>query len=611
MRQDEARLAEAYETLYDECRLQTYLDHHPSEVDSNEEELDNAGQGNDEEQEEEQQQEADGAISATDAEDSEEEVAEGSSRISPSDNGNDDLDKSEESKDLFEEGWTRSEVSTFFTSLGRRSRLFPDLISRDLKHSKSTSQVAHLLALLKQKACSGEESSKGLTLKGTTQASSKTLGKRRRIEKMKAAHEVSDDWLAFEEKMAGRLRVWQQAEDMEDFTTATPARDSKDGCVTWDEQVLNVLLFLRHHPLISPDANAANTTCDVPLSVLSSQDAAEQRIFSFAAKIVPSLLGLKERSYLMFAKVHPVPSTRRKNSTNTEAVKEDLESLAAKVLFRGAELGIIAWVEVDGFGSGEELPQARLLKNSKSWPSSLPEGRLVWLDTVINHRDSKAASVMLDHVREAAAHRILNNLRWSEARTLAEYFGNAGSEEVNDETSTTTATNPIQSPSQLLQDVERLTRAGSEYKGWVDGYLAQANYSSLTYPERNRLRSRVHRRIQLFGIEKALAMPLEAQTAGRKRKAVGAVDEQVNGDPAQEVEEFDLHEEQAQQTVVPRPSTRPPTSWLEDTREGKATSMTPFKQAGVGPALVKRLLRSASQDVFLLLNMSKLKNIAQ
>jgi hypothetical protein len=81
--------------------------------------------------------------------------------------------------------WTSNDKATFFASVARHSRWRPDLISEDLGGEKSTADVCSYINLLEQ------ASAHNPTERG--------------VESQPAAHEVSMEWIAIEEELAGQI----------------------------------------------------------------------------------------------------------------------------------------------------------------------------------------------------------------------------------------------------------------------------------------------------------------------------------------------------------------------------------------------------------------------
>ncbi|KAF8513129.1 hypothetical protein BU17DRAFT_95623 [Hysterangium stoloniferum] len=84
--------------------------------------------------------------------------------------------------------WSSTEKTTFFASVARNSRWRPDLISEDLGNQKTIGDVCSYINLLEQ-------------------ALTHTPHTDRNVASHPAAHEVSMDWIAIEEELAGQLNA--------------------------------------------------------------------------------------------------------------------------------------------------------------------------------------------------------------------------------------------------------------------------------------------------------------------------------------------------------------------------------------------------------------------
>lgn len=501
MKTKNARLAEAYELLWEECQLEAYLRHHPTDEDQvnadaehSEDAHESGIRSEEDSNDEESDNDDEGSVPIVDSS----ELA--SSNACAHETRNEPI-----GEDQGEEGWTEAELSIFFTSLARRSGLFPDLISQDMDYVKSTSQIAQLLSRFKsesrrqdlQKSMNDEKSQ-------ATRVSRKI----RAIKMMRGAHEVSDEWLAFEEQMAAKLSAWQVTEDAETDqaghlgpedgvgeTSKEPANDDGQAdVVDWDTQVLNTLLYLRHHPATSPDLNEAN--CFLSEGPSSMQEEPKSQLFYFHASIVPSLFNSKDQStsYRSFARCHPVPSIKSRNLERTKQQQQHFQqAMTTEILYRGVELGILARI---GLSQSDDESEAR----AKILDRGGVGGNLIWLDTIPHQARRADAARQLRVAREAAAQRLMNTLRWKEARAVGILLR---SEDRKDE-----------------QSIGRKSRAFSmDEKEQIQAYISQCEKPPSSYAERNRLISRIKGRIKRYGIQAALEMPLEAQAVGRKRKS--------------------------------------------------------------------------------------------
>lgn len=125
--------------------------------------------------------------------------------------------------------WTEEERARFFHALGVRSRLRPDLIAQDLG-TRSTVEVCAALdhfARLSRRVVRRE-----LAMLDTPHRRRQSR-RRRMLERLPAAYEMTDRWLAWEEAHATRLL----ANECDDGEPSAP--------VSYEEQVHNVSLFLR------------------------------------------------------------------------------------------------------------------------------------------------------------------------------------------------------------------------------------------------------------------------------------------------------------------------------------------------------------------------------
>jgi hypothetical protein len=519
------RLAEAYELLWDECRLEAYLHRYPPVVSASEEREAIPDTGD------ENESSTDSDLSSTPSV-----IEETASKENGTTQG-DDVEDSNSDEDWLA-SWTAAEMALFFPSLARRSRWFPDLIAQDLGFSKSPSQVDHLLTLLKRQS---EQKKKSTQAKLEQDAYAPSISDRRsrRIARLPGAHEVSKEWIDLEETLATRLRKWQDIEDVECDApeevgqSEQPAdieaqqqrneiddedKEKTDICIVrWDTQVTNALLFLRHSPECSPDTNAANFLYNVPLSAWSGES--ELELYCFSASLAVELFankGLTRRkalsAYKSFSRVHPTPNTqlRKQNKSKTK-------TLAWRVLLRGVELGILAWVHLGG-ARADSLPEGCLPEsaNRKIKSTQVKQAvfdraekhHLVWLDTIKGDSRSKAAAEVLQAARDSATQRLIKSLQWDEALAINQSLtsmnlGNA------DPVVTAEGSQP---PSASPMAVEKEKTTSVNYS------FDDVDLSSYSYAERNKIRARFRARVARFGREAALAMPIEAQKVGRKRK---------------------------------------------------------------------------------------------
>lgn len=530
VRPRQARLAEAYEVLLEECRLDAFTHHHPTAWDLLEDEKGSIAGGDVDQVE----AEAEESASESDGSSTSSSIASSSPDLSRSNTPGLEEESGPTAQDWLV-GWTEAELAVFFPSLARRSRWFPDLISQDLNYSKSPSQVAHLLSLLRRGSNLQEEENRAqIQKKEGSLAASRLSRKSRRIGRLLCANEVSDEWLAFEEDMASQLQHWQDNDDAKDGCSdldtnvkhqseqgdqdfqrvaeeeeATADQATKDeSVVSWDDQVTNALLFLRHHHSTNADTNSADFLYSVPLSAWFGES--ELKLFSFSSAVAIQLLisrdyeaGLRTSAYKSFSRLHSTPKTHMDN-------EDKGESLAWRILFRGVELGVLSWVKFTA-KKDEILPEGRLVsKVDRSLRSTQldastfkrAEGaRLIWLDTLVGDRRGQAALAKLQRARLTATRRLLNTLTWEEAQSLHARLRQSEAQPAQ----------PIVNGSSRLAAIKkRKERENSS----VDLGLDLSSYS---YLERNRIRARLRSRIKRHGKGAALAMPLDPQHSGRRK----------------------------------------------------------------------------------------------
>ena len=593
-----ARLLEAYEGLLEECQLEVFLHHHPT----SEHVFPSATPG---------EEEDDGQSESRSGSD-----REGSSTSQA---------QSEESDD-HHVGWTEVELSHFFRSLARRSRLFPDLISQDLSFSKSTSQVAHLLSLLERQSNLHEEEIWCDPVYMQRVAPVKAERRSRRIARLQSAHEVSPQWLSFEEEMAAGLRQWQELDDAEEKGEACANAEQSGSSIeegvlesgsviSWDIQVTNALLFLRHHPSTCPDTNPANFSYDVPLAASSGNEtSSELDLFSFSALLGVQLLmnsydddGISitppSQSYTTFALLHPVPET-------CYDLEEKKEVLAWRVLYRAVELGILAWVKVQDtegkLPDGEIMrkPRPRLRSTQREGPkfNRFETGRLVWLDTVPGEGNAKACERM-QQARTAAMCRLMNTLLWEDIRQIAMcQVGQERGAKVQEQSLRFASDSPSRA---------KKREGGDSFKG-ID---------LSAYPPgklRKTVRARIARRIERYGEAIALAMPIEAQKTGRKRKGeaqeaggprkrplsghLAVLERQQADEPGDEADDEEDEEDEDEEAAARATATAEPTRPLLKLRR--------FDQAGFSGEEVLGLLSTTALESLRLFNPRTLKRIA-
>ncbi|CAO1616139.1 unnamed protein product [Parajaminaea phylloscopi] len=187
--------------------------------------------------------------------------------------------------------WSPAELSAFFPSLARHSRLRPDLISRDLQCSKTAPQVAHYLALLESASLKADwRHQRG---KFSTQ-----------VLQSRPAREVPAKWIELEEKLATGFDDHVELS----LQTATPVA----------RECLNAALFLRARSHIGRMAQKlAERQEDMPTYTF------KELAGCFAHNIEADnnerhARGALRSAFAAFAAIHPVPPmyTARRDSTD-------------------------------------------------------------------------------------------------------------------------------------------------------------------------------------------------------------------------------------------------------------------------------------------------------
>ncbi|UZJ53018.1 hypothetical protein CBS101457_002338 [Exobasidium rhododendri] len=557
MKTGRARLAEAYEGLLEECRLELYLHRYPhialeaikeggtkeearslesettnTNIEGEEDEVlddvvaDMSSEESDEHDEEEDDDDEEEEEEGEEEEEEEEEDDDdgygyGEGRYTASMDADEPLD-----------AWTEAELAMLFPSLARRSRFFPDLISRDLNHSKSTSQVALYLSQLKAQSDLQEEDSLARSLRNQTHTSHpKAERASRRIARLSVAHEMSAEWLEFEETQAATLGRWEDLDDAEErregshFASAADELEigamirEQEGVVSWDSQVTNALLYLRHAPSTCPSSNDVNFFYEIPLAASSDLDSVE--LFSFPVSSAVRLLTCnilhneelgqsQTQSYSAFSAIHPTPDTHK-------GTDEQRRELAWRIVYRGVELGLCAWVELtERRGS---LPRGKILnriyppihsthKNLRHYE----QGMLVWPDTMPHSEGSANARLNLEVARQLSRGRLLNTLLWKEVSSINTFQDRKRADQRSEKGKADQPASSSPRPS---------TSASNEGDDFFKGFDLSI-YPDL--PERKRAKIRIIRRIERYGEEIALSMPVDAQQKGRKRKVVEVVE---------------------------------------------------------------------------------------
>lgn len=287
----------------------------------------------------------------------------------------------EGSMESWEAQWSQSEIRLFFRGLVRHSRWRADVIAADfLRGTKSEAQVQQLLQLLRRQAtrrmgakhrphADGRHMMRAMGTGGLNEAARK----RQRAVRAAAAVEMSDEWITFEEAQAQTLARWQDE----------PRQGAEEAeIVSWDRQVLNATLFLRCHSVVGdvsdqvgvhgcilklPQGSATATYCS--LSELTGRLKRVQR------------LSHRGPSYRRFSEEYAVPAISRKRSK---------ESVALRVIHRAVELGLLAWVHIQGDSATlsaiiTQVDDGREGLVSTRWEKDLPfppNAHLIWVDSI-------------------------------------------------------------------------------------------------------------------------------------------------------------------------------------------------------------------------------------
>lgn len=308
-------------------------------------------------------------------------------------------------------GWSDTELDLFFTSLARHSRLRPDLIAADLSDHKTPSQVAHLIHRFEQEKGAAE--------------SRETLSKRKRRPQKRtcpAAFEMSSSWIAYEERIATHLRVWQDAQDAEAFDLGLdPARSNTD----WDSQVCTILLFLRHTPVLNPDMHEPNVCLLLPSKV-------KLDVFAFSAEqaievLVGKRKAITNRSSLnIFAIDHPVPRLAMRHGDSV------YDLLAWRVLYRSIELGLLACIEIKAGARTQtaELVSAQGMESTERMSvfHRNPGQMLVWREVLPSNttqdqsNNDIQAATRIGATRSEATQRLVNTMKLRELKGVSGLF---------------------------------------------------------------------------------------------------------------------------------------------------------------------------------------------
>ncbi|PWN26165.1 hypothetical protein BDZ90DRAFT_233307 [Jaminaea rosea] len=238
--------------------------------------------------------------------------------------------------------WTRSELSIFFRSLARYSRLRPDLIARDLGGGKTIVQVVHYINAL--------QDAKSASQRGRRRTRAAVLGR------TPAAVEVDDAWVEKEERLAEALYP------------RTPT--SHPGLGEWTEDsVASAAVYIANRAKAEREASLDSDDGKIPIYQFSSLISSLCHTSSKRSR--GTMNGELRKAYQDFIRTHPaVPSLERMRRSGAgnlvrspekmhrkkqkrrrasesededegEEAIEDITSLAHRLVLRMCELGLL------------------------------------------------------------------------------------------------------------------------------------------------------------------------------------------------------------------------------------------------------------------------------
>jgi hypothetical protein len=431
--------------------------------------------------------------------------------------------------------WTTQQLGAFWPSLRRHSKARPDLIA--LETGRSVKHVAALLiALERQRTLSA------------------TLGPSHfRSERMfPSARQMSERWVALEEKMSGRLEERHDqlsrvlAGEMAHLPHDALAAPEPEGAgesaagppgqpplsprsralstlqrpVAWAVQTVTVLLYLRHAPLASQRGQLAGRAVNV-----YAQHAVEELLLS--TSIAPD-------SYVDFATTHPVPSFRVRREPFDEVStrsKSRMRSLLDAFWTEALASGCVAWVSKEeskkrASRAAESVWELEMAQLEADLSLPLPDsqgGHFVWTEELLSEletasfaadaRPSAVASssavpmgpalsvdedellaaarrgqAALAHARDAATLRVLASLSQAE---LAFAQG---------------VPPPAPAPRRAIVVAERQEARERRRQGLEPVWFHGIDISDVPLRDRQRVRYRILSRIQRYGLAKTQTM---------------------------------------------------------------------------------------------------------